>query len=404
MKRTFRLAFLSFFLLTYIALLLEAANMRDIRIHLDSGGTGLSRDLATSKMAENDEKYIPNLKKAVEKRNGEVLEDVLINTIYLSAAFFFLTRIGRSLATRVLDKATSSMFDPELVFLTIVISTLSMAICVDYLSHSLIKHPSFETVVLFCFVVAFFAIPTAVFLCMRLLKMFDVNFIAACYFSYFVLELSEIMSISSVNLSKMEKMSPDVFSRETQSLIAQQSLSDAIYRERVPGKSVNAALIGIGSSERIEVYGAVNGMDRPQLESVLIHEVGHSCHRSLLKKLAVFFLLVFFEMLALMLLYKRAAAGFACSPVSREGSFLVLAMLYFALVRPWVFILYNMTSQNAEIFADLLTKRYGYNKELAGTLYRISVDAFDILTPSWMYNLLNSLHPSIMSRIEYLSN
>lgn len=404
MKTASKVGFCSFFLLTYFAQVLELGNIVNTRSHLERGRTGLPEGRATDTMAKSDPKYIPSSRKGVEKRGMEVLEDMLKHTVYFLAACFFLTTIGRSLSMKMLDKTFGSLFSLEIVFLTTVISMLSLTTCVEYILHPFVKNSSFEVFLLYCFFIVVLLVPVCILLSTKLLRMFDINFIMACYFSYFILELSDILSISHVDEYKMEKVSPEIFSREVRDLIAHQRLSNAIYKEKKPSKSVNAALIGLGSGERIEIYGKVGVMDYSQLESILIHEVGHSYHKSLAKKLSTFFVLLLLEMVFLVFLYRRVAREFACENVSKEGSFLVLACLYFASVRPWLFIIYNMTSQTAEVSADLLTKTYHYNKELANTLYKISIESFDFLTPSWLYNVLTSLHPSIMSRIEYLSN
>lgn len=404
MKSISSMVFFSFFALTYIAQMLELANTMTFTNHLDDGETGLPDGLATQQIAENDPKYTPNLRGAIAKRNSEVLRGMLEHTIYFTAAFFFLTRTGRSFSMKTLNKAVGSLFDLEFAFLTLLTSMLSSIMFSEYMLYPLTKHPPLGIIILYCLLVTIFVIPVGIFITIRLLRIFNAKFILACYFSYFLLELNDILSISSVNGDKMEKMSPEVFSSEIQGLIRHQNLSDSIYKEREPGENVNAALIGIGEKERIEIYGKVGGMDEGQLESILIHEVGHSYHRSLIKKLSMFFLLLFLEMLLVSFLYRNVAEEFMYGSVSKEGSFIVLAFLYFVSIRPWLFIAYNMTSQNAEVAADLLTKTYHHNTELANTLYRISMDSFDFLAPSRLYNALNSMHPSILSRIEYLVN
>ncbi|CAD26659.1 hypothetical protein [Encephalitozoon cuniculi GB-M1] len=404
MKRFSRGMFYTFFLLTYLTQTIELLNVFIIRNYLDSGETGLEEGLVTNEMAKSDRKYIPNIRKAIGKRSTELFEDMLIHTMHFVASTLFFTRAGRFFGMKILNGVFGQFFDIELAFLTVVVSMLSLDAFIEYVVCAIYKNPSLETILLWCFFAVVFAIPICILISMKLLRIFGISFIVSCYFSYFIMELSEIFSISGVDLSKMEKVPPEVFSENIQRLMRDRGLEDSIYREKKPGKSLNAALIGIGSAERIEIYGKVEKIDNEQLESILIHEVGHSCHRSLMKKISVFFIILGLEMLFLVFLYKNVAGEFVCNGISKQGSFIVLICLYFASIRPWLFVLYNLTSQNAEMYADLLTKKYNYNKKLANTLYKISVDSFDFLAPSWLYNTLNSLHPSIMSRIEYLSS
>lgn len=404
MKGFSKAVFYVFFLLTYLAQVLELANMVNVKSRLDSGETGLDEGLTTNEMAKNDQKYIPSIRRAIGKRSMDVLGDVLVHTVHFTASTLFLARVGRMLSMKMLNRVFGHLFNLEFVFLTFLVSMLSLSAFAEYVVYSLYSNPPLEVVVLWCFFAAVLVVPLCLFISMKLLRVFGAGLVVSCYVSYFIMELSEVLSIGSVDLGKMEKVSPDVFSENVQRLVRLRGLEDSIYKERVPGKSVNAALIGIGDTERIEIYGKVEKINEGQLESILIHEVGHSCHRSLIKKILVFFLLMGLEMMFLIFLYNRIAGEFVCDAVSREGSFVVLACVYFASIRPWLFVLYNLTSQSAEMYADLLTKEYNYNRKLAGTLYKISVDSFDFLAPSWLYNTLNSLHPSIMSRIEYLSN
>ncbi|KAG5859760.1 peptidase M48 domain-containing protein [Encephalitozoon hellem] len=396
--------FYTFFVLTYLAQTIEVLNVLITKSRVDSGETGFEEGLATNEMAKRDQSYSANIKKALGKRGSELLGDILVHTMHFSASILFFTEAGRLFSMKILNRIFGGFFDLEIVFLTIVVSMLSLNAFTEYVVCSIYKNPSLEIILVWCFFGALFVIPICIFIFIKLLRIFGANFVVSCYLSYFIMEVSDILSISNVDLTKMEKVAPNVFSENIQRLMSDRGLSDSIYREKRPGKNVNAALIGIGNSERIEIYGKIENMDDDQLESILIHEVGHSYDRSLVKKISVFFLLLCLEILFLVVLYDNIAKEFVWGNVSKEGSFIVLICLYFASVRPWLFMLYNLTSQSAEMYADLLTKRYNYNKTLAGTLYKISVDSLDFLAPSWLYNSLNSLHPSIMSRIEYLSN
>ncbi|AFN83076.1 hypothetical protein EROM_051460 [Encephalitozoon romaleae SJ-2008] len=396
--------FYTFFVLTYLAQMIEVLNIFITKSLVDSGETGLEEGLATNEMAKRDQGYSNSIEKTIGKRSVELLEDVLVHTMHFSASILFFTEAGRLFSMKMVGVIFGQIFDLEIVFLTIIVSMLSLNAFTEYVVSSIYKSPSLEMILVWCFFGVLFVIPILVFISIKLLKIFGIGFIVSCYLSYFIMEISDILSISNVDLSKMEKVPVSVFSENIQRLMNDRGLSDSIYKERKPGKNVNAALIGIGNSERIEIYGKVENIDDGQLESILIHEVGHSYDRSLIKKISVFFLLLGLEMLFLIILYDSVAKEFVWDNVSKEGSFTVLMCLYFASIRPWLFILYNLTSQSAEMYADLLTKKYNYNRTLASTLYKISVDSLDFLSPSWLYNSLNSLHPSIMSRIEYLSS
>ncbi|ADM11592.1 uncharacterized protein Eint_051450 [Encephalitozoon intestinalis ATCC 50506] len=404
MKYLSRGMFYLFFMLTYLAQMIEVLNVLITKSHLDSGQTGIEEGLATNEMAKKDQDYAPKAKKAIGKRNKELLEDIVAHTIHFTANILFFTGIGKSFSMRILGKIFGEIFDLEIVFLTAVISMISLDGFIEYIVCLVYKNPSLEMIFLWCFFAIVFVIPTCILISIKLLRIFGSSFVISCYLSYFILEISDILSVSNVDFSKMEKVPSNIFSENVQVLMKDRGLSDSIYREINPGKNVNAALIGIGGAERIEIYGKVENMNDGQLESILIHEVGHSYDGSLVKKISVFLILLGFEMMLLVFLYDNIAKEFIWNNISKEGSFVVLVCLYFASIRPWLFILYNLTSQSAEMYADLLTKQYNYNGKLADTLYKISVDSFDFLAPSWLYNSLNSLHPSIMNRIEYLSN
>ncbi|KAM0672758.1 peptidase M48 domain-containing protein [Ordospora colligata] len=393
-----------FFALTYLALSLEALNIFSVQKDLDSGKTGLEGNLAANEMAKSDESYAPALRQTLSKRKIEIFVSLAVHTMHLLACIMFFATSARNKSLKLMDKLFGNIFKLGLVFLTFMLSMLMIDMIFDYTVAFLGKNPPFGTVLLICLCATVIVLPVFVFISTKLLRIFDITFIIACYLSYFALEILEVIFISDVNSAKMIKVAPEMFSESVQMVVSEQGLSESIYRERIAGNDVNAALIGIGSEERIEIYGSIQDIDKKELESIMMHEAGHSYYNSLAKKILVFFLLLITEMGILVFIFNKYTDKFVCENITKECSFVALACIYFVSVRPWIFILYNLTSQSTEISADILTKKYNYNDTLASVLYKISIQSFEFLAPSPMYNLLNSLHPSTLSRIEYLSN
>ncbi|KAH9411345.1 putative peptidase M48 domain-containing protein [Ordospora pajunii] len=404
MKHFWKGSFYVFFALTYLALSLEALNMFNVQKDLDSGKTGLEASLAANEMAKNDETYVPALRMALSKRNIEISVSLAVHTIHFLACIMFFVTSARNKSLKFIDRLFGNIVKVGLVFLTFMLSMLMMDVILDYTVVLLGKNTPLATVLLICFFAVVIVFPVFVFISTKLLRIFGTSFIIACYLSYFVLEVLEIVFISGVNSAKMVKVAPAIFSESVQTVLNEQGLSQSIYREQIPGNDVNAALIGIGSEERIEIYGSMQGIDKRELESIMMHEAGHSYHKSLTKKILVFFGLLIAELAILVFIFSKYADKFVCEGITKEYSFLALACIYFVSIRPWIFVLYNLTSQSTEVSADIITKKYNYNSILASVLYKISMQSFEFIAPSSMYNLLNSLHPSTLSRIEYLSN
>ena len=67
-------------------------------------------------------------------------------------------------------------------------------------------------------------------------------------------------------------------------------------------------------------------------------------------------------------------------------------------------VFHKLTSQNAEINADLIAKQHGFGNDLGNVLYKITVQANESIDYTFLYNAFKSFHPTIVRRVEYLNS
>jgi Zn-dependent protease with chaperone function len=403
MKRLSRMFFFAFFCLTYLTLGMELLQEARLGFSLGRGETGLPPDSKTAKMASGDRGYIASQRAALRRGFEAVMGMLLETSVYMLAAALFLVDAGRRFSVKFSEKSFGMLFGLEMSIISCFIALYSVGFCSEYIIKVHAKDAPLGLQLLYCFAFMALGVPTVACFCIRLLRAYGVRFILACYISFFIYQLLDVFTGNEVDLGRMEKMSPDVFSEKIRGLLKRQGLSDSVYRETTPGEESNAALVGIGKKERIEIYGSINDLSMDSIESVMMHEIGHSVYESLLRKISVYLFLVYLEMLVLVFIYTKVSGLYACDTISRDGSFLILAALYQVLIRPWFFVFYNLTSHMAEISSDMFTKEYGYGAILQRILYRITIDSRDLICSNWLFNVYTKMHPNIYSRIEYLN-
>src|SRR5690606_8498397 len=102
---------------------------------------------------------------------------------------------------------------------------------------------------------------------------FGSKLIIACYVAYYIKAITELLDQDPVDLSELEKVPIESFSEKVQEFLRERNLQDKVYQEKNKSKSVNAALVGWGDYERIEIYGDHDNFDKEEFESVLMHEI-----------------------------------------------------------------------------------------------------------------------------------
>jgi Zn-dependent protease with chaperone function len=240
----------------------------------------------------------------------------------------------------------------------------------------------------------------SVYLMRKALQIFGSGLIFAVYISLVIQKLYNSLSIRGVNEGKYRKVSAEAFPEEIQRLLFMEGLADSVYISRDGKDMVNAALVGLGRKRRIEIRGDTDMLEEREVNAIVLHEIGHAIDMSLLKRKIADNTVLVGEMLILAFLYSRSPGLLGCSYLSKEGSFILLGLLYHLSARVWVLMVPRMVSQCNELSADAVAKSYGYGRSLASALYKLCVSNSVLISPFFLTNAINSLHPSVHLRIQ----
>ncbi|KAH9387362.1 STE24 endopeptidase [Nematocida major] len=168
--------------------------------------------------------------------------------------------------------------------------------------------------------------------------------------------------------------------------------------------SENAALVKTGSSRYIIVMGNLIKFGVKEFVSFIAHEVGHADDHSTEKKLLASIVGMGITCGVLVGILHVITPKYARRGVSKFSvlAFLILANMYvFSNVT-------NMFHNNlcilSEVNADLYAKRLGFGKSLATGLYKLIVENRAPLFHSTIYSYYAQDHPTVSSRIAYLTS
>ncbi|KAF9764788.1 CAAX prenyl protease 1 like protein [Nosema granulosis] len=411
MKRFVKLLFYTFFTLTFLTSFTEYMWLVRFENELKHGRTGLPEKSASYKLAMDMDEYKENMEKAVGVRKLFVMEKLIIFSIYFAIAcailidairvyIFHISKKGINLYYKSFNNICKNQVAMSNIFCFLFL----MFYLYDYIDKFFFtKGMNIYIKVLIIIGLYCLICPLGLILVYFLLQEFGARLIIAVYFAIFIKNIYEIFIEDDFDKTKLVKLDPHIFTESVQDYLEKNHLENKVYQDTNKKKDTNAALVGMDKSARIEIYGDFNELERGQRDSILLHEIGHSEDHSLVKKLIVYFSLIYLEMIIMLFMYTSVADNMKCEHISQETAFILLSIVYFLSCREWMMFFYKLSSQRAEIAADLLAKRQGYGKQLASTLFKISVTESGFIRPSWLYNSLTAMHPSIYDRVEYLS-
>jgi STE24 endopeptidase len=161
----------------------------------------------------------------------------------------------------------------------------------------------------------------------------------------------------------------------------------------------NAYVSGLGATKRVVLYdNLIHGYTRPEVESVVAHELGHVKHRDVLRSLAWLAIVAPAATLLVQLLVERFARA-----SGRPGAAVLPAAAFaIALVSFGTGIAGNALSRPVEASADAHALRLTNDpKAFVAVERRLTSDNLgDPDPPGWLH-LLFGTHPTTMERIGY---
>lgn len=378
---------------------------------VNSGEKGLPSTSATYQKAANDWQFTNSESVGAKKRLNKIIHELVTVTGLLLISTLFLSPLLRKHTKRVAGRhitvVKAETFNVNLIeinFLTIFASLIGLLYFRSSLLRLIEKSATNFVIFVLCLFIGFFVlVPLLNMISIKMLRIYSIRLIIACYLAYFIKAGTEFFNQSEADLQTMERISISEFSQTVQDFLTERGIEERVYRERSPSNSINAALVGWGSKERIEIYGRHQNFSDREFDSVILHELGHSANYSLICKIVVLFAIKFAEMLILLFLYLRISKAYTDDDISVHMAFLALALIYFTVVERWVLVGHKITSQMAEKGADVIAKRMDYGEALGNVLYKICVTGKEYMRGTPLYNALISYHPTVYDRIEYLT-
>jgi STE24 endopeptidase len=167
----------------------------------------------------------------------------------------------------------------------------------------------------------------------------------------------------------------------------------------------NAYMTGFGRNKRIVFFDTlINSLERPEVEAVLAHELGHYRLRHVQKLLAASCVLTLAGW-ALLGFVAQSPWFYAGLGVSQPSPY--MALLLFVMAGPVfaVFLrpLVSYVSRRFEFQADDYAARYADAGALIGGLKKLYRDNANTLTPDPIYSAFYHSHPPPLARIRHLA-
>ena len=168
----------------------------------------------------------------------------------------------------------------------------------------------------------------------------------------------------------------------------------------------NAYFTGFWKKKRIVLYDTlINDLDTAEIVAVLAHEAGHSKYKHTLRNILInlpYTLLVFF-LLGLILRSDVLAQALGGKEASFHLNILAFGVLY-SPVSMMLGLAMNVLSRKHEYQADGYVKENKMGEQLISALKKISSKSLSNLTPHPAYVFVNYLHPTLLQRVEKLTN
>lgn len=168
----------------------------------------------------------------------------------------------------------------------------------------------------------------------------------------------------------------------------------------------NAYFTGFWKKKRIVLYDTlINDLDTAEIVAVLAHEAGHSKYKHTLRNILInlpYTLLVFF-LLGLILRSDVLAQALGGKEASFHLNILAFGILY-SPVSMMLGLAMNVLSRKHEYQADGYVKENKMGEQLISALKKISSKSLSNLTPHPAYVFVNYSHPTLLQRVEKLTN
>jgi Zn-dependent protease with chaperone function len=196
----------------------------------------------------------------------------------------------------------------------------------------------------------------------------------------------------------------EVFSDKLRSEIERLRLTERIFWSGSEDSELpNAALVKAGASRYVVVVGNLISFGKEQFESFIAHEIGHADDLSTEKKMAGIFCSLGISATLILTFTKALTPKYHSRGVSRFTTLFFIFMAHQYIISNLLRMFSNNLSILAEVNADLYAKSLGYGSALSSGLLALAAKTKSYIFPSFLYTHYAQDHPSISTRVEYLS-
>jgi STE24 endopeptidase len=167
----------------------------------------------------------------------------------------------------------------------------------------------------------------------------------------------------------------------------------------------NAYFSGFGSQKRITLYDTlINDLTEDEIVAVLAHEVGHYKHKHIIYNLTISILLtgVTLWLLSIFVSSPVLSEALGVEKVSFHIGLIAFGLLY-SPISTITGLLMNSLSRKFEYQADNYASNTFNAKDLINALKNLTRKSLSNLTPHPLYVKVNYSHPSLLQRVENLS-
>jgi STE24 endopeptidase len=168
----------------------------------------------------------------------------------------------------------------------------------------------------------------------------------------------------------------------------------------------NAYFTGIGPKKRIVLYDTlINDLSKEEIVAVLAHEIGHYKKKHTLIGLFSGIVQTGIMLYVFSLLVSSPILSNALGV--EEPRFYIGLIAFGILYSPLSFVIgifMNIISRKNEYQADAFASQFGFARELASGLKKLSVNNLSNLTPHPLYVFFHYSHPTLLQRLERLEN
>ncbi|KAF7683106.1 CAAX prenyl protease 1 [Astathelohania contejeani] len=163
-------------------------------------------------------------------------------------------------------------------------------------------------------------------------------------------------------------------------------------------------LLTLTGESIILIIGSIEKMKKLEIESILFHEFGHVIDNTKI----IYYMLIaanqIWKAISFIFIYKLSKKFFRCKNMSHFTTFMILFTVFNTFFDPWMHFISNAYYQSREINADKFVYNYKRHLNLADALFNVACNKDGVLYYSKLWGLFYQTHPSLYSRIEFLSN